>query len=46
MSDEQEPRISMMSIVFRARPKQWLMALGVAAALAGGLAAVVLLIAL
>ena len=46
MSDEQPSRPSLMSIVFRARPKQWLMAVGVAACLAGGLAAVVLLIAL
>jgi hypothetical protein len=47
MSDEQgEPRVSLVSIVFRARPKQWLMALGVAACLVGGFAALVLLIAL
>ena len=44
--EQQQPRVSLVSIVFRARPKQWLMALGVAACLIGGFAAVVLLIAL
>lgn len=46
MTDEQQSRPSMMSIVFHARPRQWLMAVGVAACLIGGLAAVVLLITL
>ena len=46
MSNEPQPRESLVSIVFRAKPKQWLMAVGVAACLVGGLAAVVLLITL